>query len=55
MGKSTEEVRIVLALGEQVEIGCSEGSSEGPGSRGDSLVIQCQGDNSNRNHCNWRE
>lgn len=38
----------MLALKELVEIICSEESSEGPESRGDSLVIQCLGNNNNR-------
>lgn len=40
---------------EQVEIRCSEESSEGPESRGGSLVIQCLGNKNNRNQYNQRE
>ena len=52
--RSTEKVRIVQALADQVETGCSEGCTEGPGSRGDSLMIPRPGDNNNRNCCSWR-
>lgn len=54
-GGPTKKVRIVLALKERVEIRCSEESSDGPESRGDSLVIQCLGNNNNRNQYNQRE